>query len=105
MNPLKETNREITPDPETGRRYAEEVKKMAARARAWRSANPGREAVLQFNYPPNVCLIATVSDAVAKQFLIVNEAGMELLRTMGPMGGKNEMSVMMIRIALEEGDL
>lgn len=84
-----------------GVRYGEQLEKMADNARAWRAANPEREVKVQFNYPPGVVVIQSISEAVKKSTVSANEAGLELLKALWPWDDRSEPTVLMVRVVLE----
>jgi hypothetical protein len=84
-----------------GQAYAQQCEAMAENARRWREANPNRETVVQFNRPPKVLIIGTISDAVKHHFVTANEAGLELIKALWPWGGRDEPTVLMVRVVLE----
>lgn len=74
---------------------------MSENARHWRAVNPNHEVLIQFNSPPGVLIIGTISDAVKHHFVTVNEAGLELIKALWPWGGRDEPTVLMVRVVLE----
>lgn len=80
--------------------YLRQIQRMAQKAMAWRKANPTKEALVQFNYPEKVMLIAPISAALKQRLVSTNEAGLELVKALGPWD-KTEPSVFMVRLALE----
>lgn len=81
--------------------YAEQLMQMAENGHRWRLANPDREARVVFNYPTSVALIAPIREAIDKNFVSVNEAGLELVKALWPWDGDTEPTVLMVRAALE----
>jgi hypothetical protein len=84
-----------------GEQHAKQTAIMAQNVRHWRAANPNRETVIQFNIPPGVLVISSISDAVTHHYVSTNEAGLELLKAMWPWGVEDEPTVLMVRVALE----
>jgi hypothetical protein len=82
----------------TGYDYAQEVKRIAYKAQAWRLLNPTRTAKVQFNFPQATFLISTVSDALRSGLLSTDEGGEELIKHCSI---PDEHTVCMLRIALE----
>jgi predicted GTPase len=85
----------------TASSYVAQLDAMKKQADEWRKANPDREAKIQFNLPPKVCVIGTISDAVKHGIVSVNPAGLELLQAMAPWGVPSEPTVLMCRVVLE----
>lgn len=81
-------------------RYEAELIGMAERARQWRAANPKTLVMVQFNFPPQVGVIATLSDALEHHLVTVNEGGCDLLKAIAA-GCRHEPSVLMLRAVLE----
>jgi hypothetical protein len=88
-------------NPGLGHDYAAQIGVLAARAMQWRKANPDRQALVQFNYPRSVMMIAPISTALKDKIVSTNEAGLELIKALGAWGEKLEPTVMMVRLALE----
>jgi hypothetical protein len=87
--------------PKETEEYVKQVAVMSENARRWRAANPDKKAVIQFNFPPKALIIGSISLAVARHFVITNEAGLELLKALWPWDVENEPTVLMVRVALE----
>jgi hypothetical protein len=87
-------------EAKAAQQYESRVLAMAERARTWRENNPDRVAKVQFNFPPQVCLIATINDAIEHGYVTTNEAGAELVQALRA-PGEDEPTVLMVRIALE----
>lgn len=85
----------------TGEQYAEQIKRMADNAKAWREAHPDVKAMVQFNYNKRIFMIAPISEAVKNHIVSCNNHGLELLKAMWPWGDNLEPTVMMCKIALE----
>lgn len=81
--------------------YIQQIEKMAQNAQAWRDANPTRKAMVQFNYPPQVMLVAPISAAIENKMVSVNDAGRDLVNALWPQNVESEPSVFMVRMALE----
>jgi len=86
------------------RQYEVLLGRMLARAREWRTANPSRTAKVQFNLPERVAVIGTISEAIKRGVVSVDEAGLELVKSLGPWGVPEEPTVLMVRCVLEEPD-
>lgn len=88
--------------PKPPKEYLRQLETMLENANLWRKRNPHREALIQFNCPPNVALISPISTAVENHFVSTNEAGMELLKALWPRwDDRTEPTVMMCRCVLE----
>lgn len=83
--------------------YVEQIRQMALNKADWLKRNPAREVLVQFNHPPHVAIIITISEAVAKGFVSTNEAGLELLKALWDWDADSEPTVTMVRIAMEAG--
>jgi hypothetical protein len=81
--------------------YGWQVKAMARRAKEWRAGNPTKDAKVQFNYPREVAVIGSISDAIKTGYVTTNDAGLELVKALGPWRCENEPTVFMVRFALE----
>jgi len=78
--------------------YFGQLGEMAFILSEWRSAK--KPALIQFNYPPSVAIIATISDAIRNHFVTADAGGMELLTALG-MGSANEPTVLMIKAVID----
>lgn len=87
--------------PEFMEQYARQIEGMNAKFQEWRTANPGRDLKVQFNFPRNVMLVQPISDALRMGTVTANEAGVEAIKAMHPWGGLTEPTVFMVRVALE----
>lgn len=74
---------------------------MARNAEAWRKANPDAEALIQFNFPPKVAVIAPISEAVRLKVVVTNDHGLSLLKALWPWEDRYEPTVLMCRAVLE----
>jgi|SRR6185295_13141690 len=84
------------------KQYLEQLEQMHHNTRLWRAQNRDREVMITFNYPPGMCVIAPISEAIRRRLVIVNGAGMELLRAMWPRwDDATEPTVNMVRVVLE----
>jgi hypothetical protein len=90
----------------TEEEYAQHIAAMADKINTWRRANAGlaEAAVIQFNFPKTIMLIATIGDGLEKHFLYANGPGLELLKAIGGWEKDNEPTVLMVRVALELAD-
>jgi len=90
------------PSNEAG--WMRQIKKMAENAAAWRKANPGRDAKVQFNYPRNVMVVAPISVAIKNGYVSADVAALELIRSLWRQDDKTEPTVFMVRMAIELSD-
>lgn len=81
--------------------YAAQLDGMAQRAKDWRAANPGKKPLVQFNHPETVAIVGCISDALEHHFVSANADGTELIKALWPWGGRDEPTVLMVRIVLE----
>ena len=81
-----------------GQAYENQLRAMAQVVADWKAA--GNSAMIQFNFPHGVCLIATIGDALKEHFVTVDERGMELLKLLG-LGEPKEPTVLMVRAVIE----
>lgn len=95
---------EASHDPAKDKNWTEQVKKMSENAKAWRKANPGRDAKVQFNYPRNIMVVAPISVAIKKKYVSADIAGLELIRSLWRQDDKTEPTVFMVRMAIELSD-
>jgi hypothetical protein len=85
--------------------YAAQVKKLHQLAHEWLKAHPQSNAKIQFNFPKEVGLIATMHDALKNKLVMANPQGMVLLGHMGALTNRPDTpSVFMVRIAIEHMD-
>lgn len=84
--------------------YARQLDKMYANAQRWLKEHPDTEVLISWNFPPQVALIAPISDAVKEGFVRTNPAGLELLKALWPTwDDETEPTVLMCRVVLEMG--
>lgn len=81
--------------------YEKRCDKMFENARNWRATNPGREVLIQYNYPPTVCIIQVISQAIKLKVVTANDAGLDLIKCLGPWDCADEPTVNMVRMVLE----
>ncbi len=79
--------------------YIAQISAMVKTAQRWRADNPTKTALVAFNYPREVMLVAAISVAIEKGFVSTNAAGLELIKALGSWDDENEPSVLMVRIA------
>lgn len=82
-------------------KYEKQLQLMKARADEWRRLNPQREAKIQFNFRTDTAVICPISQAIAKHYVSVNDAGRELIAALWPEGGRDEPTILMIKAVLE----
>jgi hypothetical protein len=85
----------------TGEGYLQQMREMAANAKAWRAAHPDKTAKIQFNFPHDMHVIACISEAVKQGAVSVDDNGRELLQALWPWGVASEPTVLMCRVAIE----
>lgn len=95
---MNRTNTNKGRGPKMPAKYYAQIKEMSARARAWMKEHAGSDPKVQFNYPPNVGLIATITDARREGLVIADEAGKALLDEL--CRDFTESSVYMVQMAL-----
>lgn len=78
-----------------------QMQAMYENANKWRSENPTKEAMIQFNIPPKIFLCAPISNAIRDGFVSTNEAGLELIKALWPWDNQREPTVAMVRAVLE----
>lgn len=81
--------------------YNNQMQAMYENANRWRSENPYKTAMIQFNIPPKVFLCAPISTAIRDGFVSTNEAGLELVKALWPWDNQREPTVAMVRVVLE----
>lgn len=93
----------MTPDTldALGESYFEQIQAMHEKALEWRKANPTREVLIQFNFPPKTFLACPISSAIEHNFVSANEAGLELIKSLAPWDCRREPTVMMVKVAVE----
>lgn len=84
-----------------GAAYEAQCNTMLANAKAWRAAHPDSQARVQFNFPKTVSIIGCISDALNSKYVSANEQGVELIKALWPWGGRDEPTVLMVRMVLE----
>jgi hypothetical protein len=78
---------------------------MASRARLWMSRHPDSNASVQFNYPPDVSVIGSMSECLELGVVTCNDAGREMLKYMGAMEeGELAPTILMVRTAIDMMD-
>ena len=82
--------------------YIAQLQKMSENAQKWRAAHPTAEVLVQFNFPPKVGVIGTISDAIDAGAVSTNDNGLALVKALWPWDVKSEPTVFMVRLALED---
>lgn len=85
----------------TKEEYIRQIAAMIGNRKAWQAANPDREALIRFNIPDDIGVIATISDAIEKGLVIANDAGRDLINALWEQGGNDEPTITMVRLAIE----
>lgn len=89
-------------DPKLQRRYTAQIRKMTENAKKWMGEHPGADAKIQFNFPDKVLFVCSISEALKKSIVSVNDQGRELLKAMWPnWDDPAEPTVFMYKIALK----
>jgi hypothetical protein len=78
--------------------YEDQCRIMARVVHDWRAAK--KSAVIQFNFPRSVAVIATIGDALENHFVTADAGGLELLKLLG-LGEPIEPTVLMVRAVIE----
>ncbi len=78
-------------------RYERQLAAMRERAKAWMNDNRGAVVQIQFNFPPDLGVIAPINDALQMGFVSANFWGLELLRALLPF----QPTVIMVRAVVE----
>jgi hypothetical protein len=91
-------------NPKQQHGWMAQIKKMSENCREWRKLNPGRDAKVQFNYPRNVMLATSISQAIKQRYVSADIAGLELIRSLWRQDDKTEPTVFMVRMAIEMSD-
>ncbi len=81
--------------------YEAQLKTMIDNAERWRNAYPEKIVLIQFNFPPQVAVIAPISDAVKAGVVTANDAGLELLKALWPWDAYDEPTVLMVQAVIE----
>jgi hypothetical protein len=90
------------PIPENlARQYGEQLTTMCKHGRRWRAEHPQAKVLIQYNYPPKVEVIATISQALKKGFVSANFDGLELIKALWLWGDKSEPTVLMVQTVIE----
>lgn len=84
-----------------GKEYERQLDQMLANAKQWRAEHPEAKVLIQFNFPPGVCVIAPISEAVKHNFVSTNADGLLLLKALWRWDVASEPTVMMCRVVLE----
>ena len=85
----------------TAQEYLTQIEAMAQKAKRWREKHPNAWAKVQFNFPPTVGIIMTITEAIQCGFVSCNDDGLSLITALGPWEDKDEPTVTMVRAALE----
>jgi len=85
--------------------YEAQLKTMLDNAERWRKANPEKNALISFNYPPGVAVIGTIEDAIEVGAVTTNEAGLELVKALWSWDAPDMPTVLMVRAVLEFEEL
>jgi len=89
-------------DKEQEKKYVAQLQTMWENAEKWRKENPETVAMIAWNYPAGVALVAPISEAIKKGFVRHNAAGLELLKALWPTWeDETEPTVIMCRAVLE----
>lgn len=89
-------------DPGAQKRYTAQIAKMTKNAKKWMEEHPGADAKIQFNFPDKVGFVCSISEALTKSIVSVNDQGRELLKAMWPnWDDEAEPTVFMYKIALK----
>lgn len=81
--------------------YEEQLQTMRQRARDWLAAHPGADVRVQYNYPPHVAMVTTISEAVKKHIVSASPDGLALMEALWPWDDCKEPTVNMVRTVLE----
>ena len=92
---------DVDTEERMAKKFERQCQTMNERAQAWRKANPGKSAVIRWNFPPAVNIIGCISDALAHRLVTTNEAGLELIKALWPWGDRDEPTILMVRMVLE----
>lgn len=87
--------------PKPSLEYVQQLEAMAGLAMVWRVENPDKQVNILFNFPPDVMVVACISDAIKMKMVTCNEAGLELIKAISDWGQKKEATVFMVRMAVE----
>ncbi len=88
----------------TASEYESAIRQVVYHIRRWRALNPQRAVQIQFNYPRNVLLAATITDAMKGHFVSANDGGMMLINEiLGVFQVQKlpEPSVLMLRFGMD----
>jgi hypothetical protein len=81
-------------------RYEAQLQAMLARCHDWRARHPDRVVQVQFNYPREVFLVTTISDALREGIVSCNYWGLRLVKALWPWN-ESEPTVAMVRVVIE----
>jgi len=84
------------------KKYREQIRQLALRARAWARAHPEKQPQVAFNYPETTAVISGFQEAVENGFIVLNDDGRELIASMVKgIPRRKEPTPTMIRLALD----
>lgn len=82
--------------------YVEQIRQMALKARAWVARNPQAKPKVQFNFPETMGVIAPISVAIERHYIVVDTDGKALIVAMCKgLTEEREPTPTMVRIALK----
>ncbi len=81
--------------------YSRQLDDMLKRAKAWLAANAGQPARIQYNFPSTTAVIAPISLAIEKKFVVTDAAGLALIKALWPWEDRREPTVLMVRVVLD----
>jgi len=84
------------------KQYVAQLNTMYQNGQKWRREHPSAEALIAWNFPPDVAVIAPISLALEKGYVRTNPAGLELLKALWPdWDSPTEPTILMCRAVLE----
>ena len=96
----------LAEDPDTkadDEHYMDEMNNLVCASKEWKSEHPDADIQIQWNYPSNVTVIATLKESLENKFVMANKDGLELLETIRQAASpeRGEITILMARMAVE----
>lgn len=83
-------------------RYTDQLELMAQAVKEWRKTNHGLSPSIQYNFQKDVCIIASMREAIEHNMVSINDDARTMLTQLGWLENKlTEPTVLMVRVVLE----
>jgi hypothetical protein len=81
--------------------YEKQLQTMLRNGRKWLALHPKADIKIQWNFPRNVALICSISDAINHHHVSANDDGLALMKALWDWDAITEPTVLMTRVAIE----